>query len=741
MKTAPAIVDEVSPVLGAARRDFLRVSAATGGGLLLAIALPVARAQAAVASPAALQPNAFIRIHREGQVTLVMHKAEMGQGVFTALAQLLAEELEVPVGQVLLEQAPPDDARYGEPFFGGLQMTGGSTSIRSAWLPLRQAGATARELLVQAAATTWRVPDAGLVARDGKVFDPSGGKSLSYGALVDVAATLPVPQGVALKAPQDFRVIGKPLRRLDGRSKVDGKATFGMDVMLAGMKIAAVAICPEFGGTLAGVDSRAAMKLAGVRQVVALGSAVAVVADNFWAAQQGLLAAAPRWKAGANPTLDSAQLAAQLDEAAQRFAAGAGAVAAARGDAPAALARAAQRLEAVYRAPFLAHMAMEPLNCTVAIRGGKVDLFVGTQVPTRARDAAARAAGVGPAQVTVHNQLIGGAFGRRLEVDFIELAVSVAKQVHNPVKVVWSREEDVQHDMYRPCYHDTLEAGLDAAGMPVAWTHRIAASSILARFLPPGFRDGVDGDAVEGATETPYAFPALRVEFQRVEPPGIPTAFWRGVGPTHNAFVVEGFIDELAATAGRDPLDYRRALVRDPRARAVLDLAAAKAGWGTPVPKGQGRGIALLQAFGSYVAQVIQVQVGDDGDVRVLRVVCAVDCGQVVNPSTVAAQMEGGIVFGLSAALWGEITFAEGRVEQSNFHDYRVMRLNEVPRIDVHIVPSSEAPGGVGEPGTSVAIPALVNAVHAATGRRIRTLPIASQLASPLATQPRKEPS
>jgi isoquinoline 1-oxidoreductase subunit beta len=300
-----------------------------------------------------------------------------------------------------------------------------------------------------------------------------------------------------------------------------------------------------------------------------------------------------------------------------------------------------------------------------------------------------------------------------------------------PVKVVWSREEDVQHDMYRPCYHDTVAAGLDAAGLPVAWTHRIAAASILARFLPPGFRDGVDGDAVEGATQTPYAFPALRVEYLRVEPPGIPTAFWRGVGPTHNAFVVEGFLDELAATAGRDPLDYRRALVRDPRARAVLELAAAKADWGTPLPKGQGRGIALLNAFGSHVAQVAQVMVDENGEVRVLRVVCAVDCGQVVNPSTVAAQMEGGIVFGLSAALWGEITLAKGRVVQSNFHDCRVMRINEVPRIDVHIVPSSEAPGGVGEPGTAAAIPALVNAVHAASGQRIRTLPIGSQLATP----------
>jgi len=708
------------------RRSFLAVSAAAGGGLLLDVVLPEGMALAAAPQQRALEANAFIRIARDSRVTLVMHKAEMGQGIFTALAQLIAEELEVPVSAVRLEQAPPDDLRYGEPFFGGLQMTGGSTSIRGAWLPLRQAGATARNLLVEAAARTWRVPASGLVARDGRVVDPSNGKSLAFGDLVDVAATLPVPAHVVLKEPHEFRVIGKPLKRLDGPGKVDGSARFGMDVKLEGMKFAAVASCPEFGGTLAGVDGPAAMKVAGVRQVVTMDSTLAVVADNLWAAQQGLLAAAPRWKAGANATLDSAQVAAQLDEAARKP----GAVAAAHGDAPMGLARVTRRVDAVYRAPFLAHMAMEPLNCTVMIRGGEVELFVGTQVPTRASDAAARAAGVDPARVTVHNHLIGGAFGRRLEVDFIELAVAIAKQVQGPVKVVWSREEDVQHDMVRPYYHDTMAAGLDACGMPVAWTHRIAASSILARFLPPGFKDGVDGDAVDGAIETPYAFPALRVEFVRVEPPGIPTAFWRGVGPTHNAFVVEGFLDELAAQAGRDPLDYRRALVSDPRARAVLDLAAAKADWGTPLPEGQGRGIALLHAFGSYVAQVAQVQVSADGEVRVLRVVCVVDCGLVVNPSTVAAQMEGGIVFGLSAALWGEVTLAEGRIVQSNFHDYRVMRISEMPQIDVHIVPSGEAPGGVGEPGTSAAIPALVNAVHAASGHRIRTLPIGSQLAS-----------
>lgn len=711
------------------RRAVLKLGAAgalAGGGLLLGVVLPGMRSEAAAAQAASFEPNAFVRIDTAGTVTLVMHKAEMGQGVFTAMAQLLAEELEVPLDRVQLEQAGPDDARYGEPLFGGLQMTGGSTSVRGAWRPLRQAGATARVLLLQAAAMRWKIDAETLHARDGRVVDPITQRSLGYGELVETAARLPVPKDVPLKAASVFKVIGRPQRRLDGIAKANGTAVFGIDVKRPGMKIAAVAACPEFGGSLEAVDEAAALMVRGVRQVLRLPHAVAVVGDHMWAAKQGLLAAAPSWKPGANAAIDSAWLMAQLDTAAHKP----GAVAGRHGDAAAALAGAAQRIDAVYRAPLLAHATMEPMNCTVEVGRDGVDVWVGTQVPTRAQAVAARAAGVAPAQVRVHNQLLGGGFGRRLEVDFVEQAVLFARQVSGPLKVVWSREEDIQHDMYRPLYHDTLAAGVDAAGQPVAWTHRIAASSILARFLPPAFRNGVDGDAVEAAVDTPYRLPATLVDYVRVEPPGVPTAFWRGVGPTHNAFVVEGFIDELATLAGADPLAYRRTLVRDTRARTVLDLAAMLAGWGTALPKGQGRGIALLHAFGTYVAQVAQVEVAPDGEVRVLRVVCAVDCGIAVNPGTVAAQMEGGIVFGLSAALWGEITLTAGRVVQSNFHDYRVMRMNEAPRIDVHIVPSNEAPGGVGEPGTSAAIPAVVNAVFAATGRRVRTLPIGQQLAS-----------
>ena len=709
--------------MSASRRDFLRVGAAAGGGLLLGLHLPGALASAAAAD---FQPNAFIRIGRDGKVVLVMPKIEMGQGIHTAFAQLIAEELEVPLDRVTNEDAPPDDRRYGDASFAGLQMTGGSTSVRGSWMIMRKAGATARALLVSAAAQSWQVDAASLLARDGEVHDPASGKSLAYGLLVDKAALLPVPQDVVLKKNADFKLIGKPAHRMDGKGKVDGSTVFGIDVRLPGMKVATVAACPVFGGTLASFNEAAAMKVPGVRQVVRLGNAVAVVGDHFWAAKKGLQAAAPQWNEGPNASLNTAQIFAQLEAAARQP----GAVGQKFGDAQQGLSRAVQRLDAVYKAPLLAHATMEPMNCTAQVAQGEVDIWVGTQVPTRAQAAAARAAGVPVERVRVHNHLLGGGFGRRLEVDFIEQAVSIAKQVQGPVKVVWSREEDIQHDMYRPAYHDTLSAGLDAAGKPIAWTHRVAASSIMARFFPEFFVNGLDPDAVEGAVQLPYALPAVQVDYVRAEPPGVPTAFWRGVGPTHNAFVVEGFLDELAYAAGQDPLAYRLALVNDPRARQVLVLAASKAGWGKPLPEGQGRGIALVAAFGSYIAQVIQVAVSKSGEVQVLRVDCAVDCGLAVNPDTVAAQMQGGIVFGLSAALWGEITLEKGRVRQHNFYDYRIMRMSEVPQIEVHIVSSTEAPGGVGEPGTSCAIPAVANAVCAATRHRIRTLPIGRQLAT-----------
>ena len=728
------------------RRTFLRAGAAAGGGLLVSFSLP-ARIGTALAAGAQsvpdFMPNGFIRIDRDGHVTLIMHKVEMGQGTYTAMPMLLAEELEVDLSQVRLEHAPPDDALYAEPLFG-VQETGGSTSVRGNWEPLRRAGATARTMLVSAAAQTWAVPASACRAARGAVVHGPTGRSLTYGALVDRAALLPVPSGVALKDPKDFKLIGTPAKRLDTPDKVDGTAQFGIDVRLPGMKFAAVAACPVFGGKLASVDDAKAKAIPGVQQVVRLDDAVAVVGADTWAAKQGLAALDIRWDDGPNAALSTADIAQQLAAASEKS----GVVARKDGDVAAAMAGAMQKVEAIYEQPFLAHATMEPVNCTVHVRPDGCDVWVGTQVPTFTQNAAAKVTGLPKAKVQVHNHLLGGGFGRRLEVDFITRAVQVAKQVTGPVQVLWSREEDIQHDMYRPYYYDRIAAGLDAQGKPIAWTHRVTGSSIIARvsseLFPKNLRviralglgsiiatvKGLDTDAVEGAAEPPYDLPNIRVEYVRQEPPGVPTAFWRGVGPTRSIFVVESFMDELAAAAKRDPFEYRRALLDgSPRAKAMLELAADRAGWARPLPAGTGgRGIALLHAFGSYIAQVAEVAVSKQGDVRVRRVVCVVDCGTVVNPDIVKAQMESGIVFGITGALWGEITIKNGRVEQHNFHDYRVLRLSEAPAIEVHLIKSTEAPGGVGEPGTSAVMPAVTNAIFAATGRRIRKLPVKDQL-------------
>ena len=725
------------------RRRFLQVGAAAGGGLLVGFSFEALAAdesrnkkpsEAAVGSATGkvtgdaprLASNAFIRIDRNGLVTLVAYKVEMGQGTFTSIPMLLAEELEVDLSKVQIAQAPADNGLYADPLLGG-QVTGGSTSIRGAWKPLREAGAATRMLLVEAAAQAWKVDAAGCVARDGAVMHTASGRSLHYGQLVDAAAKLPAPKTIALKKPEEYRLIGKTYRRLDSPAKVDGSAQFGIDVRLKGMGIATVAASPVPGGLLASTEDAKALAVKGVRQVLKLDNAVAVVGDHMWAAKQGLAALAPTWKAGPNAGLTTAAIVADMDAASKN---GKAAVARNDGDAAGVLAKAGRKVEAVYQLPFLAHATMEPMNCTVDLRADGCDLWVGTQVPALAQGAAAKVTGLPVKNVTVHNQYLGGGFGRRLEVDFIVQAVAFAKQAKGPVKFVWTREEDIQHDMYRPYYLDRLAAALDDKGRPLAWSHRVTGSSVMARFAPGAVKNGVDPDAVEGARDVPYAIANVHVDYVRHEP-ALPTAFWRGVGPTHNIFVVESFIDELANNAKADPLAYRQALLeKSPRLRGVLDLVADKAGWTKPLAPlaghRVGRGLSVQFAFGTYMAQVVEVAVKADGEVKVQRVVCALDCGQIVNPDTVAAQIEGGVVFGLTAALWGEITVDQGRVQQTNFNDYRMMRMNEAPRIEVHMVKSIDEPGGLGEPGTSAVAPALTNAIFAATGKRIRRLPVAS---------------
>ena len=693
------------------RRGFIASALAGGAGLLVGVSIPSARASEPSSTFA---PNAFLRITTDGQVTLALPKTEMGQGVFTALTMIVAEELEADPATIVVEIPKGANGRFGKV----RQSTGGSTSIRECWLPMRSAGAAARSLLIEAAAQTWGVSKESCIARLGRVEHPASGRALAYGDLAAAASRLPAPEAPELKTPSEFRLIGRTVRRLDAPGKVDGSAVYGIDVKLRGLKVAMIAICPVVGGTLAGADEAAALATPGVRHVVRLRDALAVVADHTWAARKGLEAAAPRWDEGPNAGLSQAKIIADLEAAAARS----GAEAARRGDIERAMASAQRHIEAVYHQPFLAHAPMEPMNCTVHVRPDGCDLWLGTQVPEKARDVAARAARLPVDKVTVHNFLMGGGFGRRLETDMVERAVEIGKAAPYPVKVIWSREEDIQHDLFRPYYVDRISAGLDDAGFPVAWTHRIAGSSIIARLYPQVFK-GVDSDAVEGAVKTAYRLPNTLVEFVQQESP-VTTSWWRGVGPLRSTFVVESFVDELAHAAGMDPLEYRLRLTDDARAQAVLRAAAARAGWSAPVGKGVGRGVALLSAWDTYMAQVVEVEVGEDLSPVVRKVTAVVDCGQVINPDGVRAQVEGGIIFGLSAALWGEITVAAGRVEQSNFHDYRAMRINEAPKIDVHILESQAKPGGMGEPPTATVFPALANAVCAATGVRVRTLPV-----------------
>jgi isoquinoline 1-oxidoreductase beta subunit len=705
----------------ASRRNFLKIGLAVGGGLMIGVRIP-GNARAEAAGGGSFAPNAFIRIAPDNAITLIMSHTEVGQGVYTSASMLIAEELEVGLDQITPEHAPPNNALYTDPNLGE-QATGGSTSTLAGWEPLRKAGATARIMLVNAAAAQWHVDAASCTAERAVVHHAASGRSATYGQLASAAAQQTVPKDVPLKPDSDFKLIGKTQKRIDQAGKVNGSLQFGMDVQVPGMKIGTVAACPVLGGKLVSIDEAAARAVPGVRDVVKLPDTVAVIGDHMWAAISGLKAAAPVWDDGPNGHVESDAIVKALAAASEKD----GVDAKKQGDPQGAIAGAAKKIDAVYQLPFLSHAPMEPINTTLHIRSDGADLWVGTQVPPRAQAAVAKAAGLKPEQVTVHNQYMGGAFGRRLDVDSIEQAAAIAAKLGYPVKLIWTREEDIQHDLYRPYYYDRVSAGLDANGKIVGWTHRTTASSVMARWFPAGMTVGgqLDPDTVEGALETPYEIPAQHNQYVRCESPGVTTAWWRGVGPTHNIFVVESFVDELAAEAGIDPVEFRRRNLRkEPRALAVLNLVAEKSGWGQPLPKGRGRGVALQFAFNSWLATVADVSVTDRGEVVLHKVDVAADVGPVVNPGGLEAQLQGGLIFGLSMALYSEITHTKGRVDQSNFHDYRVLRINEAPQIGVHIVNNPTAPiGGVGEAGTAAAAPALANAIFAATGRRLRRIP------------------
>jgi isoquinoline 1-oxidoreductase subunit beta len=708
-----------APETNLSRRNFLVTSAAVSGGLVLSLSLPFGQSEAAGSD--SFVPNAFIRIGSDGQVALTMPYVEMGQGTYTAIPMLVADELEVDLKQVKLEHAPPNEKLYANPLLG-VQATGNSNAMRGAWKPLREAGAAARIMLVATAAKRWGVDVKSCRAQDGEVVHVQSGRRLKYGELAADAAKMPVPTDVTLKAASEFKLIGTPAKRLDTSGKVNGTAMYGIDARPQGVKIATLAQSPAFGGRVKSVDDAAAKAVKGVRQIVRLDDAVAVVADHMGAAKKGLEALKIEWDDGAHGGLDTHEVARQLEDATLKP----GVVAQNIGDADKAMSSAVTKVEATYHLPFLAHATMEPMNCTVHFRKDECEIWLGTQAIARVQSMAAEAAGLPVEKVIVHNHLLGGGFGRRLEADVAVRAVQIAKQVDGPVKVVWTREEDIQHDMYRPYWFDRISAGLDKDGKVVAWNHRFAGSSVIARWLPPGYKDGLDPDSTEGAIDLVYDLPNFRVEYTRVEPPGIPTGFWRSVGPSHNVFVTESFIDELAAAAKQDPMAFRRSLLdRNPRAKAVLDLAAEKAGWGGLLPKGRGRGVSLQFVFGSYLAHIAEVEVSPkDGTVRVHRVTCAMDCGTVVNPDTVQAQLQSGVMYGTTAALYGEITLKNGRVEQTNFDTYQILRINEAPAVDVHLVKSSEPPGGMGETGTSAIVPAIANAIFAATGKRLRKMPV-----------------
>jgi isoquinoline 1-oxidoreductase beta subunit len=698
------------------RRNFLVGASLTGAGLLIG-SLPE-HASAAAIEP--LQPNPFIRIPPEGKIAFIIPSVEMGQGVYTAIAMLLAEELEVDLDQVVLEHAPADPTRYANPLLGD-QITGGSIAIRAVYEQMRKSGATARLMLVKAAATEWVVQPESCVAERGYVSHAASGRRASYGSLIVPAAAQPVPSEVPLKPSSAFRLVGKSARRLDSPDKVNGTAKFGIDARPEGVSFAAIAICPQFGGKLGEVDEGAALAVKGVKQVVKIEDAVAVLANNTGAARKALAALSIRWQPGTGAGISTADLEERIENAME----GQALPHINEGDVVKAEADASRLYEFVYRMPILTHTAMEPMNCTLHVRDDGCDVWVGTQVAGRTRQAVADVTGLPVEKVTVHNHLLGGGFGRRLDVDGVILAAKIAKQVTGPVKVIWSREEDIRHDCYRYLNYSKVTATLGPDGMPTSWRHRVIGPSVMARWLPAFTKNGIDLDQLGGA-ESPYSIPNKFTDFVRHEAPdGMLTGNWRGVGATRNVPPIEGAIDELAYAAGVDALEYRRRLLRDrPRLLAALDLAAEKAGWGGTLPAGRGKGIALSEDFGSYAAMISEVTVDADGSLVTNRIVCAVDCGQVINPDTVEAQIQSGAIYGLSAALYGRITVEDGSVVESNFDDSPVVRIHETPQIEVYIVPSAQPPGGIGEVGTPGVAASLLNAIFVATGKRLRTLPI-----------------
>jgi isoquinoline 1-oxidoreductase beta subunit len=702
------------------RRYLLKTGIALGGGLVLAWYLPFSDQAGAAEPPAGFAPNAFLRVDTDGSVTIIDNKSEMGQGVYTSLPMIVAEELDCDWQKVRVEAAPVAPI-YNHTEFGS-QVTGGSTSVRTEWQRLAQAGATARAMLVQAAAQTWQADPAACRTEKGQVVHPDGRK-LSYGELAAKASELPVPDQVKLKDPEGYTLIGHPVHRLDSPAKINGTAIFGIDVQLPDMMVAVIARPPVFGVSLKEFNDVKAKAVPGVKAVVAVPAGLAVVADRFWPALQGRDALQVSWDEGPGATLSTGEMRRQYAALARTP----GLPARQEGNVQAALARAAKTLEAEYEVPYLAHAPMEPLNCCVDLRPDGCDVYTGTQMQTGDRDAAARVSGLPPEKVRVHTTFLGGGFGRRATPtsDFVVEAVQVAKAIGKPVKVIRTREDDTRAGYYRPFWYDRIAAGLDAKGGLDCWRHTIVGQSIMAGTAFAGMiKEGIDGTSVEGAADTPYAIPNILVDLHSPTQP-VPVLWWRSVGHSHTAFVVESFLDEVAHAAGRDPVELRRTLLaKHPRHLGVLELAVQKAGWGKPLTDGRGMGVAVHSSFGSYVAQVAEVSVNKAGGVRVHRVVCAVDCGRIVNPDTIAAQMESGIVFGLTAALHGAITFKDGRVEQGNFEDYPLLRLDETPEIEVHIVPSSENPGGIGEPGVPPIAPAVANALFAVSGARVRSLPL-----------------